>query len=501
MGGGWIGRHPKLIGPVVALLAAAGVFVAVVQPEGSRPHARGTGSPGFSATPSASPARGSTAPSPSPSVPGSGAARGDDRPNLVLIVTDDQWAPSVDGMPIVQRLLADHGVVFSNAFASTPLCCPARAGILTGQYSHHTGVASNVAPDGGVTAFDDRSSLATWLQASGYQTSLVGKYLNGYGSLPSPGVPPGWDDWHVTATEPGRFFDYDLIENGRRVHHGSESKDYLTDVLRDRATAFIERADGPFFLMFTPFAPHAPATPAPADAGSYASAPVYRPPSFNEPVAIDKPWSLAHPPLMGQAIDQIDSLRRRALESLRSVDRAVDAIVEHLERAGVLDNTVIVFTSDNGFLFGEHRLFGKTWAYEPSIRVPMIVRVPWRSTRAVEPRPVLNIDLASTLAELAGVRPGLPQDGRSLLPLLRRRSVAWRTEVLIEWLGERSAVHPQPYRAVRTDHWKLIVYQDGTRELYDLRDDGDELNSLALNPAYDAIEQDLLSRLGELTGG
>ncbi|MGH2727285.1 MAG: sulfatase/phosphatase domain-containing protein, partial [Actinomycetota bacterium] len=218
-------------------------------------------------------------------------------------------------------------------------------------------------------------------------------------------------------------------------------------------------------------------------------------------LAVDKPWSIEHPPLMQKAIDQIDSLRRRALESLRSVDRAVGAIVEQLESAGTLDNTVIVFTSDNGFLFGEHRLTGKTWAYEPSIRVPMIVRVPWRTSRVLEPRPVLNVDLASTLAELAGVRPGLPQDGRSLVPLLRGRTVTWRSEVLIEWLGEKSDVHPQPYRAIRTDRWKLIVYEDDSRELYDLSKDADELNSLALNPAYDMIERNLLSRLRALAAG
>ncbi|MGH2726292.1 MAG: sulfatase-like hydrolase/transferase, partial [Actinomycetota bacterium] len=288
--GGWIGRHPKLIAPVAAILAAAGIFVAVVQGNGgSRPRSQGTTTPGVSSPPQAAPSSGTPTASTSPSAPRprtSGVA--DDRPNLVLIVTDDQWTSSVEGMPAVQRLLGDHGVVFPNAFASTPLCCPARAGILTGRYAHHTGVYSNMAPHGGVTAFDDRSTLATWLQAAGYQTSLVGKYLNGYGNLPTPGVPPGWDDWHVTATEPGRFFDYDLIENGRRVHYGSASKDYLTDVLRDRATSFIDRVDGPFFLMFTPFAPHAPATPAPADAGSYASEPAYRPPSFNEPLAVDK---------------------------------------------------------------------------------------------------------------------------------------------------------------------------------------------------------------------
>jgi arylsulfatase A-like enzyme len=424
-------------------------------------------------------------------------------PNLVLILTDDQWVSSLDEMPHVHELLATRGITFTNAFVTTPLCCPSRASILTGQYSHRTGVYDNKPPNGGAEAFRDRSSIATWLRKAGYTTSYVGKYLNGYKRVDH--VPPGWDDWHVGSglsdtgsggIESAFFYNYVLNENGRKISYGDAPSDYLTTVLLRRSLEFIDRVRDPFFLVFAPLAPHAPAIPAPGDEERFVGEPPFRPRSFNEPDVADKPWGAKVPPLQPKAIEAIDRFRRMGLASLLSVDRAIAAIIDRLDKRGSLDNTVIVFTSDNGLLLGEHRLFQKTWAYEPSIRVPMIFRVPWQTSARRDDHLVLNIDLPATLAELAGATPDLPQNGRSLLPLLRGKSTSWREEILIEYLG--SGPKPPRFNAIRTSRWKLIEYSDGSRELYDLKADPEELSSIAGQSRYRSIEQALIERLRTL---
>jgi N-acetylglucosamine-6-sulfatase len=425
-------------------------------------------------------------------------------PNIVFVLTDDQWLGSETRMPNVQRLLADHGVVFANAFVSTSLCCPSRASLYTGRYSHHTGVYDNTPPDGGLQAFDDRSTIATWLRAAGYRTSFVGRYLNGYEDLAERSfVPPGWDDWHGLAQVIDQSR-YRLNENGRLVSYGPSPSDYLTKLLARKAVQFIRGARSPFFLHVATVAPHFPAIPAPEDAGSFATEPPYRPPSFNEADVSDKPWGSSIPPMDARKVTRyVDVFRRLTLESLQAVDRAVADIVKALRDRGLLDRTVIVFTSDNGHLFGEHRIVGKIWPYEESIRVPLIVRVPWASARRVETRLALNVDLPATFAELAGVRPGLPQDGLSLLPLLRNApGVRWREEILIEYLGDAPALEPircPPYQGVRTERYKLVRYRNGWRELYDLARDPYELTNLAGRPEVRAVEQDLEARLARLT--
>ncbi len=194
---------------------------------------------------------------------GAGAARGADaaRLNVVLILTDDERA-GID-RPTVQRLLGAEGVTFTRFFATTPVCCPARAGILTGQYSHHNGVVGNAGPNA-YPSFDEASNLAVWLHDSGYETALVGKYLNGYPVSGDHRVPHGWSDWQAidSTSAQQRYYGYDLNENGRLVHYGERSQDYSTSVLTGKAVDFLERAKGPFFLYFAPIAPHLPATAA-----------------------------------------------------------------------------------------------------------------------------------------------------------------------------------------------------------------------------------------------
>jgi N-acetylglucosamine-6-sulfatase len=218
--------------------------------------------------------------SPSPSSSGFSESPLPRRPDLVLILTDDQRADTLWAMPEVRLLLARHGVTFTNFFVTTSDCCPSRASILSGQYSRHTGVFDNSPPNGGAPAFHDQSTLATWLKAAGCTTGLEGKYLNAYHLLGQTYIPPGWDDWHVLANKGilTRYYNYVLNENGRLVSHGRRPADYSTTYLANRAIAFIRTAKGPFFLYYAPIAPHNPAIPAPQDAHRFDNLRPYRPP-------------------------------------------------------------------------------------------------------------------------------------------------------------------------------------------------------------------------------
>jgi len=425
------------------------------------------------------------------------------RPNIVLILTDDQRWDSMGVMPEVRSLLGGHGVTFANSFVTTSLCCPSRATILTGQYSRHTGVYQNTPPHGGATSFRDRSTVATWLHGAGYQTALVGKYLNEYNRLPTGYVPPGWDEWDAIAQRRQvQYYNYDLNENGRIVHFGGKPADYSTDVLAAKATQFALRASRPFFLYFAPIAPHEAAVPAPEDAKAYANLAPLRPPSYDEPDARDKPWAAEFPRLSPAAGAEIDLTRTHMLESLRAVDRAVAALVQALQTRGALGDTVILFASDNGFLWGEHRLRGKIWPYEESIRVPLVIRVPWLDRGLVDRHLVTNADYASTIADLAGTKPGLPQDGRSLVPLLRGRDPPWPASILVEYLGATGADRfgPPPFEAIRTERYLYVEYDFGWRELYDLKKDPYELDNLAGQRSTAALEARLAAALPGLLG-
>jgi arylsulfatase A-like enzyme len=447
--------------------------------------------PGRPGAPAAAPASASAATSrPRPAA--------DDRLNIVLILTDDQRLDDLAVMPNVDRLLGAQGVTFANTFTSTPLCCPSRATLLTGQTSEHTGVLDNEPPNGGVQAFDDDSTLATWLQDAGYRTSMVGKYLNDYERLKRPFVPPGWNDWHgFLPRTPRAFYDYDLYSNGHVVGYGGEPDDYLTDVLASRAQEFVASSDRPFFLLFAPYAPHSPAVPGPGDEDRFQDEPPYRPLSYNMPATPGTPAGRL-PPMSPELVRLADEHRPLARASLLSVDRAVARIVEEVERLGELDNTVFIFTSDNGLLLGEHRIVGKIWPYEASIHVPLLIRVPWRSERFVDDRLVSNLDLAPTVADLAGITPGLRTDGRSLVPLLREQQTAWRNAVFMEFRGDTpNPLVPPPYDAIRTERYKFVRYNDGSRELFDLMVDPDELADLSRVPAAETIERTLEERLPE----
>lgn len=418
------------------------------------------------------------------------------RLNVVVILTDDQSFDSIPRsvpvMPYLQaRALdpADHWVVFTRAFVNTPLCCPSRATMLTGRYPHHTGVRGN--DDGAL--LDETETLAAWLDAAGYETALVGKYLNGYPFGRGPYVPTGWDRWwgKQQGGPESIYRDFTVIEQGTPVRYGADA--YSTDVFADQAVRFIEQApsDRPFFLWFAPTAPHPPAEPAPRHAGRYADLPLPSPPSLGEVDVSDKPaWVRALPPLDAAGIRAMQQAKRRSFEALLAVDEAVRRVVEALRERGELEETVIVFTSDNGLAFGEHRWDRKSCPYEECIRVPLLVRLPGLAHR-VEPALVSAVDLAPTILDLAGVRADGPLDGASLVPLLRGGPPPPQ-EVFLEFAGDPRV---PAWRALRRPGWMYVELATGERELYDLRRDPFELVNLARDPDRADIVVDMADAL------
>jgi len=415
------------------------------------------------------------------------AVHAETRPNIVVIVTDDQRWDELDGMPIVHRLLVDKGVTFSNAFVVNPLCCPSRASILTGEYSHTSGVYREIPPYGGFEALHDGSTIATWLDAAGYDTALVGKYIDRYQTPALSGyVPPGWDRW--VAFVHSQYYDYGLSVDGAIQRYGHEPTDYSTNVLAQYAERFVRSAAGPLFLYFAPAAPHAPATPGPGLVGAPVPVAPPEPPSLDEADVSDKPAWVRRLPRLGPSGIAVEAAFRANQErTLISVDRAVGGIIDALRDTGRLQDTLIMFLSDNGILLGEHRWSKKEAPYEEAIRVPLVVR--WDGFGGpqglVDSHLVLNVDIAQTAAEAAGVSaPGA--EGMSLLPLVAGRDPPWRSDFLVEHMRGSNPV--PTFCAVRSETSIYVRYSTGEEELYDLRSDPYELVNRAADP----------SRLGEL---
>lgn len=422
----------------------------------------------------------------------------DDLPSIVLVITDDQRWDSLEAMPSVNRHLVGRGVSFEESFVVDPLCCPSRASTLTGSYPHATGVWANDGPYGGFERFRDGSTLATWLDDRGYRTALMGKYLNQYEETGY--VPPGWDRWVAFAGSEDRrdfYYRYWLNSDGRLEWFGGQPSDYSTDVLADRAVSFVRETRGPLFLYFSPYAPHDPGTPAPRDTGAFDDLPPWRPDSYNEPDMSDKPLGVrSRRPMDAETVRATDELRRDMMASLLAVDRAVERIVDALADTGRLDESLIVFTSDNGFSWGEHRWVNKVAPWEESIRVPLVVRFdPLIEAPRTDQHLVLNVDLAPTFSDLAGARsPGA--EGSTLLPLLLGREVPWREEFGIESFQVIKAV--PSYCAVRTRTEKLVAYVTGELEYYDLGSDPLELRNRATDPVAASAVRRLGSRLEQL---
>jgi N-acetylglucosamine-6-sulfatase len=454
----------------------------------------------------------------SPGTVGDAEAAALGRPNVLVIETDDQTVESMRVMANVESLIAEKGATFDKSFVNFSLCCPSRVTFLTGQYMHNHGVTGNSGPTGGFNRFEAlhaHNNLAVWLKRAGYYTGLIGKYLNGY--VNDPPVPPGWSEWHVATPLTQNVYDYPLNDDGIITNYGDSQADFKQDVFTGKAVDFVnQRAPlaKPFFLWLTYTAPHAAgpepnprppsdcpltAKPAPRDGDAFATEPLPMLPNFNERDVSDKPQSIRTRPLLDDAhIASITTRYRCRLESLLSVDEGVRQVIDALKANHSLKDTYVIFTSDNGFFAGEHRVVtGKGRVYEESVRVPLVMRGPG-IPHGVNVRDLsINADLAPTIIDATGAKPNLVMDGRSLLPLAERPGVERGRELLFE---APSYVGVPSFTAIRTQRYLLARYATGERELYDLERDPYELRNRVANPGYGKTTRALAHRLRRLKG-
>lgn len=454
-----------------------------------------------------------------------GPAPGDSPPNILYVFADDLDVSEVQYLPELRRLITDQGVEFTNAYVSVSLCCPSRSTMLRGQYSHNTGIETNRGNGGFRPFFEqglEESTVATWLQDAGYRTSLVGKYLNDYpGDAGEAYVPPGWDHWaapvgSTNEQEGGIYnqYDYTLNRNGTLVDHGRAPEDYAGTVFANETMAFIDEAaeDGePFFAYLSLVSPHGPATPAPQDVDAYPGATAPRTPSFDQEDVSESPQWVQDRPRVNEFDEAyIDGFHRKRLQSLLGVDRALRDLVRTLRENDQLDNTYIVFTSDNGHHLGQHRLTsGKLTAYEEDIHVPLMVRGPGIPPGSTSDALVANLDLAPTFAALAGAEAPAFVDGRSFATQLFTPDAPFdRQSLLVEhWQEEllpgqdHSAIYYQDevpeFHGVRTHRYTYVEYVTGEIELYDNEADPHQLDNLA-GSAEPALLDALSARVAAL---
>lgn len=431
----------------------------------------------------------------------SSGAASDSRPNIVFILVDDlRWDElGCAGHPYIKTpnidRIAREGAMFRNAFMTTPLCSPSRASFLTGQYAHANGITDNV----------DRSAashkLVTFpllLHQSGYETAFVGKWHMGNDDTPRP----GFDRW-VSFKGQGAYYDPDINEDGKSVKPAG----YITDLLNGYAVEFIKRRrDKPFLVYLAHKAIHPEATqnndgsvnladserfmPAERHKNLYAGKTVpRRPNAMRAPVgkpALER--RIGELPPLGAATSTRDEAILGRQRSLSAIEEGVGEILSALKETGQLDNTLIVFTSDNGYFYGEHGLsVERRLAYEESIRMPLLVRYPRMIKAGTAPDEIaLNIDIAPTLLSVAGASAPGDMQGRSLAPLLKGEKVKWRDSFLIEYYSDRvfPRMERMGYKAARNGRWKYIHYLEleGMDELYDLKTDPYEMKNLINHP-------------------
>jgi N-acetylglucosamine-6-sulfatase len=513
------------------------------------------------------------------------------KPNFVVIQTDDQtldqlyatYTPPggapIPAMPNTLASIAGKGMTFNRYYVSYPLCCPSRVSLMTGRYAHNHNVRGNVPPNGGYTGFSfrqaDTHNIATWLQGAGYRTIHVGKFLNGYGDEPFDNgttVPPGWSAWHSVLKADTNHYYYGYTLNNNGVLEGPigdsgswETREYgtrddfgcpfaplngqpclyETDVFSRIASEEMQGTpEGqPFYLQLDYTAPHGdfrrPAGPEPATRHyeSFNGAPFPHGPSegFNEGNVNDKPRFIREAPYLSPTdTHTYRTYYQNALASLRAVDDGVQQIIATLGAMHRLRNTYIIFTSDNGFFYGEHRLTGgKFLAYEPSTHLPFLIRGPGIKPGSSTGELAANIDIAPTILELAGAKADKSIDGRSLVPYLLDPSLRTRRPILFESFVETSDVEengggpaatptplakgvagggnsvntrpneastsivapPKDYEGIRLGPYKYIEWPDGEKELYDLNKDPYELNNKARDPNLFPIRAFLHSQL------
>lgn len=441
-------------------------------------------------------------------------SRGRDQslPNVVLILTDDQSVDTIQHMPYLAGRIADRGIAFDRAFITNPVCAPARGSILSGGFhSHETGVKTNGALNGGLTNLEESRTLATYLQARGYSTGFVGKYIHGY----IPGyVPPGWTRF-VANENGGMLRDYWQLRN---ITYGSSTaratkgevrftalpkKQYITGFQTEEAIKFIEDfRNTTFFLLLSYYAPHPPfiveeyADQLYSEGLDYVCLDLRRQgevPTWArvaaQSIGAENPSTCGRVSFDGQ------------VALLQSVDRGVGRIFETLARTGVADRTIVVFSSDNGIVLGRRELYAdKGMPYEGAIRVPLAMFVPGELPRQSFSLVAANLDIPATIFDIAGI--DAPSEGVSLMQELLPGSAVERDHLLIESYGylnwhNRAQGHPLPpviWSGLRTQKWKYVEYVGGDRELFDLTSDANERVNLVSETAY----ADVLGELSKL---
>jgi N-acetylglucosamine-6-sulfatase len=491
-----------------------------------------------------------------------GAAAAASRPNVIVVLTDDETLGELSSktMPKTLEELGGHGTTFTNSIVSSPLCCPSRAGFLTGEYPHNSGVFDN---EPGYPSLIDKSSIVySWLQNAGYRTGHIGRFLLNYDRAAPAGddydtdggyaPPAGLDTWFGFVGSETRYSAGTFSDNGTPFAAGDGPSGYTTRVLNREAVDFVSTARSdprPFFLMLAQIAPHASNVDEPGGCpagvphpergalGPFADVALPKPPSFDEERIGDKPNWVATRPALGHKRRQNLKLGYRcALATLPTVDRGVAQIVAQLKAQGDLDNTAIFFTSDNGYFFGEHRIvLNKVYPYEEALKVPLIARIPPsllgpKARRDGPPAevaaPVSNLDLTATILDLAGAAPCTPAgdcrelDGRSLRPLLDGKRPDWsRHRALLYQIGSNRTCGELPaerglrnfYDALRTKRYAYIelnrvnpdtgLCDRPEYELYDLKKDPYELRNQAVDPAVatpSAVQAGLAARLASL---
>ena len=396
-------------------------------------------------------------------------------PNFLIIITDDQRYDTMQYMPDTQAGIFDQGVTFSRGYVTTPFCCPSRSSIFTGMYAHNHQVYENNDPL-------NIETVMFALNESGYYTGLVGKYLNSWVGEPRP----EFDSWVAFRSGESAYKDPELNVDGEwGIHPG-----YITYILSDYAIEFLDKASRqpePFILIFAPNAPHTPTTPAAEDLPLYDQLPEYTAPSLNEEDTSDKPASISNKQLLNEdELKHLDDVRRRQILTLVALDRKIGEILDKLKETGQLDNTVIIFLSDNGLHLGEHRLDVKSSLYEESSHVPFAMRYPALvPTPYVDDRLVANIDIAPTLYELAGIRIPYRVDGRSLLDLFKPGG-KWRDRILLEAWPPRGF-----WSANHTGRYVYAETEGDLSEFYDLEVDPYQLDNQIDNPDY----QDIIAKM------
>lgn len=440
--------------------------------------------------------------------------RSQERPNIILVVTDDQDAASLGNMPKLDARLKSRGVSFTNAFVTSSWCAPSRGSILTGRYpGRFGGLATGYQQLHGKL---EEKSLAPLLHQAGYRTAFIGKYMNRYGELHPQYIPPGWDEWNGLTIE-NKYYDYKINENGTVVEYGNSGTDYVTDVLAGKALDFLARntRERPFFMMVGTVAAHNPHVPAPKYAKSceeIADISLH----FEEDIS-DKPaWVRDYREANRKLIDgyfgnaeAMTRLMTKSCRTLLSVDDMVESILVRLEQDGRLGNTYLFFVSDNGAGMSRHiPVSPKLSPYDEGIRVPFLVFGPGVPAGRQLPHLASGVDILPTLAEIAGVKPYEGTDGRSLLPILNEAPLPedkWRKAIYAELVARVGnswpwKSTPPAYGLMRTKEMKYIEYETGEREYYDLTVDPEEMNNLYSTLSPDA-RKDLSRQLRELAGG